>query len=115
MTKSPLVARMRPGARFAGLAESIRQSKEAGSDDPFFPDTHPEAEAVLIRLLREAPFWRKLEMVDQFNQGVNLLALAGLRQRYPDENERRLRRRLADLLLGEELALKVYGPLSGEN
>ena len=29
-----------------------------------FPDTSPEAEDVLIRLLREAPPWRKLEMVD---------------------------------------------------
>ena len=29
-----------------------------------FPDTRPEAEAVLIRLLRTAPTWRKLEMVD---------------------------------------------------
>jgi hypothetical protein len=27
-----------------------------------FPDTRPEAEAVLIRLQREAPPWRKLEM-----------------------------------------------------
>ena len=76
-----------------------------------FPDTHPEAEAVLIRLLRAAPSWRKLEMVDDLNQTVKLLALAGLRQRYPNDNEDLLHRRLADLLLGEELALKVYGPL----
>ena len=72
-----------------------------------FPDTRPEAEAVLIRLLREAPSWRKLEMVDQLNQSVKLLALAGLRQRYPDENEGGLQRRLADLLLGEDLACKA--------
>ncbi len=79
-----------------------------------FPDTHPEAEAVLIRLLRQAPPYRKLEMVDQLNQSVKLWALAGLRQRFPHDNEDRLNRRLADLLLGEELALKVYGPLSEE-
>jgi hypothetical protein len=76
-----------------------------------FPDTRPKAEAVLIRLLREAPPWRKLEMVDQLNQSVKMLALAGLRQRYPNDGEDQLRRRLADLLLGDELALKVYGPL----
>jgi hypothetical protein len=76
-----------------------------------FPDTRPEAEAVLIRLLREAPPWRKLEMVDQLNQSVKLLALAGLRQRYQHDSEEQLHRRLADLLLGDELALKVYGPL----
>jgi hypothetical protein len=79
-----------------------------------FPDTRPEAEAVLIRLLREAPPWRKLEMVDQLNQSVKLLALAGLRQRYPDETEVQLRRRLAGLLLGAELASKAYGALPGE-
>jgi hypothetical protein len=77
-----------------------------------FPDTRPEAETVLIRLLREAPPWRKLEMVDQLNQSVKMLALAGLRQRYPNDDENQLFRRLADLLLGDELARKVYGPFS---
>lgn len=79
-----------------------------------FPDTQPEAETVLIRLLRQAPTWRKLEMVDQLNQSVRLLALAGLRQRYPGENEALLQRRLASLLLGDELARKVYGLLPEE-
>lgn len=79
-----------------------------------FSDTAPEAEAVLIRLLRQAPTWRKLEMVDQLNQSVRLLALAGLRQRYPGENEALLQRRLASLLLGDELARKVYGLLPEE-
>jgi hypothetical protein len=78
-----------------------------------FPDTRPEAEAVLINLLRQAPPWRKLEMVDQLNQSVKLLALAGLRQRFPHDDEACLHRRLAGLLLGEELAFKVYGPVSG--
>ncbi len=79
-----------------------------------FPDTHPDAEAVLIRLLCEAPPWRKLEMVDQLNQSVKLLLLAGLRQRHPNENQEQLRRRLAGLLLGEDIALRVYGPLPEE-
>ena len=79
-----------------------------------FPDTRPEAEAVLIRLLREAPPWRKLETVDQLNQSVRLLVLIGLRQRFPQDDEVQLRRRLAGLLLGEALALKVYGPLPEE-
>lgn len=85
-----------------------------GSVTTLFPDTHPEAEAVLIRLLREAPPWRKLEIVDQLTQSVKLLALAGLRQRFPQEDDERIRRRLADLLLGEEVALIVYGPLLQE-
>jgi hypothetical protein len=76
-----------------------------------FPDTRPEAEAVLISLLRAAPPWRKLEMVDQLNQSVKLLALTGLRERYPDENETQLRRRLASLLLGDDLAHDAYGSI----
>jgi hypothetical protein len=79
-----------------------------------FPDTRPEAEDVLIRLLREAPPWRKLELVDQLNQSVKLLALSGLRHRYPSASEAQLRRRLAGLLLGEDLACKAYGALPEE-
>jgi hypothetical protein len=80
-----------------------------------FPDTRPEAEAVLISLLRVAPHWRKLEMVAQLNQSIKLLSLIGLRDRYPDENERQLRRRLASLPLGEDLAHNAYGPTEGES
>ena len=76
-----------------------------------FSDTHPDMEALQIQLLREAPPWRKLEMLAQLNASARLLALCGLRQRYPEAREDELRRRLADLLLGEELACTVYGEL----
>lgn len=76
-----------------------------------FPDTHPEAEAVLIHLLRDAPPWRKLEMVGQMNEAVKTMMLSGLRQRYPKDSQELLRRRMADLLLGPELATRVYGPI----
>ncbi|OQY19680.1 MAG: hypothetical protein B6I34_09320 [Anaerolineaceae bacterium 4572_32.1] len=78
---------------------------------PLFSDTRPEAEAVLIELLRQASPWRKLHMVGQLNQTVRTLALSGLRQRYPQATPQELRRRLADLLLGPDLAARVYGPL----
>ena len=77
-----------------------------------FSDTRPEAEAVLIGLLRQAPPWRKLHMVGQLNQTVRTLALSGLRQRHPEATPQELRRRLADLLLGPDLAAQVYGPLT---
>ncbi len=76
-----------------------------------FSDTRPEAEAVLVDLLRQAPPWRKLRMVDQLNASVRTLALSGLRQRYPQASEAEIRRRLADILLGPDLAQAVYGPL----
>jgi hypothetical protein len=74
------------------------------------PDTRPEAEQVQIELLRQAPMWRKLEMVGELNRMVCTLALSGLRQAYPGATEEELWRRLADLVLGPELAARVYGP-----
>ncbi len=74
-------------------------------------DTSPEAERVLIELWRKASPTRKLAMVMDANRTARELALARLRERYPDEPESVLRRRLADLWLGPELAAKAYGPM----
>ncbi|HNQ78362.1 MAG TPA: hypothetical protein PK747_07515 [Acidobacteriota bacterium] len=50
-----------------------------------------------------------MEMVAELNAAARLLALAGLRERHPGADEAELRRRLADLILGKDLARKVYG------
>jgi hypothetical protein len=76
-----------------------------------FPDTPPETERALFAMLREMPPWRKLEMVAQLNQAGRELASAGLRMRYPNATQDELRRRLADIMLGGELAARVYGPM----
>jgi hypothetical protein len=77
-----------------------------------YSDTHPRMEALQIRLLRETPPWRKMEMLAGLNESAKALALAGLRKRYPGASEGELRRRLAGLLLGDELACKVYGEIN---
>ena len=77
-------------------------------------DTHPEAEQVLIELWRQASPARKMEMILSANRTARALALTGLRERHPGESPARLRRRLADLWLGPELAAKAYGPLLPE-
>jgi hypothetical protein len=74
-----------------------------------FPDTHPKMEALQIRLWRQASPTQKMNMLAQLNASVKLLAMTGLRSRYPQAGETELRRKLAGLLLGEELARKVYG------
>ncbi len=74
-------------------------------------DTSPEAEVVLFKLWREAPAWRKLEMMEGLNRAARQLALIGLRQRFPDASPEELWRRLATIALGEELATRVYGPI----
>ncbi len=79
-----------------------------------FSDTGPEAERVLINLLRGASVTRKLEMLGQMNAAARQLALQGLRARHPGATDAQLQRYLADLLLGPELAALAYGPLPSE-
>jgi hypothetical protein len=77
-----------------------------------YSDTHPKVEALQIKLWRQASPTRKMHMLAQLNASARMLALAGLRSRFPNATEAELRRRLADLLLGEELARKVYGEMN---
>ncbi len=77
-----------------------------------FSDTHPKMEALQIQLWRQATPTRKMHMLAQLNASAHTLALMGLRSQHPQANEAELRRRLADLLLGGEMARKVYGEIS---
>ena len=77
-----------------------------------FTDTLPETERALFAMRREMPPWRKVELVVHLNQTVRESALAGLRERYPNASPEELHRRLADIVLGPELAEKAYGPLT---
>ena len=76
---------------------------------PYYTDTSPEMEALQVQLLRSAPPWQKMKMLAGLNASARDLAMAGLRKRFPNESEAELRRRLADHLLGPELAGKLYG------
>lgn len=74
-----------------------------------FSDTDPRMEALQIELWRQASPLHKMEMVAQLNASVRLLAMQGLRARHPDASEGELHMRLAEMILGKELAIKVYG------
>ena len=76
-----------------------------------YPDADPRIEQMQIELWRQASPKRKMHMLAQLNASTHILALAGLRSRYPNATATELRRRLADLLLGEELPRKVYGEM----
>lgn len=77
-----------------------------------FTDTNPKMEALQIQLWRQASPTRKMQALAQLNASAKTLALTGLRSQYPQASDAELRRRLAGLLLGEELATKVYGELA---
>jgi hypothetical protein len=77
---------------------------------PKLSDTSPEAERVQIKLLRVLPDWRKFRLLNDLIMTGRRLALAGLRERFPEASPDELRRRLATIVLGPELAAKVYGP-----
>ncbi len=74
-------------------------------------DTSPEAARLQLEIYRKMPVERKLELVEDANHTARLLALAGLAQRHPEDPPERLHRRLFDLVLGPELAERVYGPM----
>jgi endonuclease/exonuclease/phosphatase (EEP) superfamily protein YafD len=94
------------------LGHAIREAAKAGrrSMTQLFPDTSADAQRVLIERLRDLPPWRKLLMAGDLNATAMRLALMGLRARLPDATDQELRRHLADLVLGTELAAKAYGP-----
>lgn len=77
--------------------------------ESLYSDTHPTMEALQIQLWRQASPTQKMEMLAQLNTAARTLALAGLRAQFPQASEAELHFHLARLLLGEQLARKVYG------
>jgi hypothetical protein len=74
-------------------------------------DTHPTIESIQIHFWRQATPTQKMQMLARLNATARTVALSGLRTRFPEATQVELRRRLTGLLLGEELAGKVYGEL----
>ena len=72
-------------------------------------DTHPTAEKVQVEILRSMPVAEKFRILNGLIVAGRALSLSCLRDRFPDARPEELRR-LATLLLGQELATKVYGP-----
>ena len=71
-------------------------------------DTHPKMEALQIQIIRRMPAWKKISMVDGLNDTVKTLAITGIKQRHPEAAPAQIHRMLAELMLGAELARKVY-------
>jgi hypothetical protein len=67
---------------------------------------------MLIDLLRQAPPWRKIAMMEQLNQQMRALSLAGVRARHPHADEIEVRQRWAEIVLGPALAAQVFNSLA---
>lgn len=72
-------------------------------------DTSPEAEAVLIEIVRLQTPEQKICQVVSLTQLARAMARAGLTRRYPHASEEELRKRLAALVLDAETVRRVYG------
>lgn len=80
---------------------------------PFVSDTSVDAVEVQSRLLRAMPPSRKVSLVEDANRAARRLALAGIELRFPGASTEQRIRLLMDLILGDELAARVYGPRRG--
>jgi hypothetical protein len=73
-----------------------------------YSDTRPEIEQIQIEIIRRMPAWKKFAIVDDLNETVRALAISGIKQRHPEATPAQIQRLLADLMLGAELAGRVY-------
>jgi len=77
-------------------------------------DTNPAARAILTAVYARMSPAEKLECMRAVTLAANRLALAGLRERYPDADEGTLLLRLAQRRLGDELTRRAYGSLPSD-
>ena len=73
-----------------------------------YSDTHPKIEAMQIEIIRHMPAWKKFAVVDGLYATVRTLALSGIKERNPGATPEEIHLRLAELMLGADLARKVY-------
>ncbi|HEX8887897.1 MAG TPA: hypothetical protein VF779_01895 [Pyrinomonadaceae bacterium] len=72
-------------------------------------DTTPEAERVLIEMLRRMPMWKRAEQLSNLIHAGRVLILADLRRRYPNAGADELHKRMAARLLPREDVIRMFG------
>jgi hypothetical protein len=75
---------------------------------PLSLDTSPEIERLQIEGWRQMSAAQKAAIVSGLTQAVFDLALAGIRARHPDSSPRERFLRMAVIVLGSDLARRVY-------
>jgi hypothetical protein len=72
-------------------------------------DTDPAVEALLVEGYHRMSPAQKLERVRALNRAVQELALADIRRRHPDADEREQALRLASRWIERELMVRAFG------
>lgn len=73
-----------------------------------FPDTDPQAEAILVEGYRRMPGWQKLQQVAALNHAAQQMAVARIRAQYPRAGEREVQLRLASLWLDRATMIQAF-------
>jgi hypothetical protein len=71
-------------------------------------DTDPKVDRILTEMIRKLPSWRKVEMVNDLINMSRQFSLSGLRSRHSNESESEIRKRLATILYGQDVADKMF-------
>lgn len=74
-------------------------------------DTTPEAEELFFELLAKKSSAEKLRMLCQTSATMRTLAMSGLRERYPQDDDLQLKIRLAELFYGADVADEIAAKL----
>lgn len=72
-------------------------------------DTHPEVERVLIERLNRMTAQEKWQRMTELCQFAEMMAMADVRERYPNASERECFLRVASRRLSADIMRKVYG------
>jgi hypothetical protein len=80
-----------------------------GQLKPLAEDTSLEVEELLLQRYRELEVHEKIALILDLSRLSEDAALVGIRERYPEEPDRRHRLRLAALKYGRELVLEAFG------
>ncbi len=71
-------------------------------------DTDPKMEELQLQFIRRMSAWKKFAVIGDLSETVRTLAISGIKQRNPAATPAEVHRMLAGLMLGEDLACKVY-------
>lgn len=89
----------------------VRPSPTVGAALPRLlgDDTSPDAERYLVAAYRRMSGQEKIARVRALNRTMTRLALADIRRRHPDADEREVLLRLASRRIGPELVRQLLG------